>query len=72
MKNVNMPYEEPSNEREFQKPAVSNAVIRRLPRYFRYLRELMRQGKTRTSLSLIHIWQRKPSQSSEGSALRKP
>ena len=49
MKNVNMPYEEPSNEREFQKPAVSNAVIRRLPRYFRYLRELMRQGKTRTS-----------------------
>ena len=28
---------------------VSQAVIRRLPRYFRYLRELMRQGKTRIS-----------------------
>lgn len=31
------------------KIAVSNAVIRRLPRYFRYLRMLIRQGKNRTS-----------------------
>ena len=29
--------------------AVSPAVIRRLPRYFRYLRELIRMGKTRVS-----------------------
>ena len=28
---------------------VSPAVIKRLPRYFRYLREVMRQGKTRVS-----------------------
>ena len=31
------------------RPAVSPAVIRRLPRYFRYLRELIRQGKMRIS-----------------------
>ena len=31
------------------KPNVSPAVIRRLPRYFRYLRELIRQGKMRIS-----------------------
>ena len=31
------------------KPTVSNAVIHRLPRYFRYLRELIRMGKTRVS-----------------------
>ncbi len=30
-------------------PEVSPAVIKRLPRYFRYLREVMRQGKTRVS-----------------------
>lgn len=30
-------------------PNVSPAVIRRLPRYFRYLRELIRQGKLRIS-----------------------
>ena len=30
-------------------PHVSPAVIRRLPRYFRYLRELIRQGKMRVS-----------------------
>ena len=29
--------------------AVSSAVIHRLPRYFRYLRELIRMGKTRVS-----------------------
>ncbi len=31
------------------KPNVSKAVIKRLPRYFRYLRELIRNGKTRIS-----------------------
>ena len=31
------------------RPNVSAAVIRRLPRYFRYLRELIRQGKMRIS-----------------------
>ena len=30
-------------------PVVSSAVIKRLPRYFRYLREVMRMGKTRIS-----------------------
>ncbi len=34
---------------EVDRPNVSPAVIRRLPRYFRYLRELIRQGKTRIS-----------------------
>ena len=32
-------------------PAVSQAVIKRLPRYFRYLRELIREGKMRISSS---------------------
>lgn len=32
-----------------QKQVVSSAVINRLPRYFRYLRELLRAGKTRIS-----------------------
>ncbi|MBO5294373.1 MAG: redox-sensing transcriptional repressor Rex [Clostridia bacterium] len=32
-----------------ENPNVSPAVIRRLPRYFRYLRQLMRQGKSRIS-----------------------
>ena len=31
------------------RPNVSPAVIKRLPRYFRYLRELIRMGKTRVS-----------------------
>ena len=31
------------------RPEVSVAVIKRLPRYFRYLRELIRMGKTRVS-----------------------
>ena len=31
------------------KSEVSPAVIKRLPRYFRYLRELIRSGKTRIS-----------------------
>ena len=34
---------------EIDRPFVSPAVIRRLPRYFRYLRELIRQGKMRIS-----------------------
>ncbi len=38
------------NEIETQS-AVSQAVIKRLPRYFRYLRELLRQGKMRISSS---------------------
>ena len=36
-------------ERFDLKTAVSPAVIKRLPRYFRYLRELIRMGKTRVS-----------------------
>ena len=31
------------------RPEVSPAVIKRLPRYFRYLREIIRMGKTRVS-----------------------
>ena len=33
------------------RPVVSPAVIKRLPRYFRYLRELLRQGRLRISSS---------------------
>ena len=40
-----------SGERNMERPNVSQAVIRRLPRYFRYLRELIRQGKMRISSS---------------------
>ena len=39
------------NTTEMDRPNVSPAVIRRLPRYFRYLRELIRQGKMRISSS---------------------
>ncbi len=35
--------------RDSFRPEVSPAVIKRLPRYFRYLRELIRMGKTRVS-----------------------
>ncbi len=38
-----------SNEGEITRPDVSSAVIKRLPKYFRYLRQLIRQGKTRVS-----------------------
>lgn len=31
------------------RPDVSSAVVKRLPKYFRYLRQLIRQGKTRVS-----------------------
>ena len=34
---------------ETERPNVSQAVIKRLPRYFRYLRELLREGKMRIS-----------------------
>jgi len=38
-------------QEKIDRPFVSPAVIRRLPRYFRYLRELLREGKTRISSS---------------------
>ena len=50
-----------ANERDTvqSRPTVSPAVIRRLPRYFRYLRELIRQGKMRISSSefsaMMHV-----------------
>lgn len=34
---------------EISRPDVSSAVIKRLPKYFRYLRQLIREGKTRVS-----------------------
>ena len=37
------------NKKAPKKQEVSSAVIHRLPRYFRYLRMLMREGKTRVS-----------------------
>ncbi len=37
------------NEKNGVRANVSPAVIKRLPRYFRYLRELIRQGKSRIS-----------------------
>lgn len=44
---------------EEEQPYVSDAVIRRLPRYFRYLRILMRNGKMRVSsgelADMMHI-----------------
>ena len=35
--------------RDSFRPVVPSAVLKRLPRYFRYLRELIRMGKTRVS-----------------------
>ncbi len=37
------------NGRAISRPDVSSAVIKRLPKYFRYLRQLIREGKTRVS-----------------------
>lgn len=37
------------NDSLYERPVVSDAVVRRLPRYFRYLRELIRQNTTRIS-----------------------
>lgn len=34
---------------DISRPDVSTAVIKRLPKYFRYLRQLIREGKTRVS-----------------------
>ena len=34
---------------DINRPNVSSAVIKRLPKYFRYLRQLIREGKTRVS-----------------------
>ncbi|MBE6620981.1 MAG: redox-sensing transcriptional repressor Rex [Ruminococcaceae bacterium] len=44
-----MPISDLPTANESERPAVSQAVIKRLPRYFRYLRELLRQGKMRIS-----------------------
>lgn len=38
-----------NEEQQERETAVSQAVIKRLPRYFRYLRELIRMGKARVS-----------------------
>ena len=43
----NINSQEKSNENN--EKYISNAVIRRLPRYFRYLREIIRQGTLRIS-----------------------
>lgn len=48
-KNVRSAASDGANSREEGKPIVSGAVIKRLPRYFRYLRELIREGTTRVS-----------------------
>ena len=37
------------NGGSISRPDVSSAVIKRLPKYFRYLRQLIREGKTRVS-----------------------
>ena len=47
--NLMMPVSDNSTTTESERPTVSQAVIKRLPRYFRYLRELLRQGKMRIS-----------------------
>ena len=37
------------NKNQNQTPTPSPAVVKRLPRYYRYLRELIKQGKMRIS-----------------------
>lgn len=49
MNNENKPNAFAEKSRMLKRPQVSPAVIRRLPRYFRYLRELIRRGKGRIS-----------------------
>ena len=44
-----------NDARNPERPNVSPAVIRRLPRYFRYLRELIRQGKMRISSGELSV-----------------
>jgi redox-sensing transcriptional repressor len=51
MKTENHGSKENISLHEGDRTAVSPAVIRRLPRYFRYLRELIRDGKMRVSSS---------------------
>ena len=46
---VEAEYEHPYGNVNISRPDVSPAVVKRLPRYFRYLRVLIRQGKTRVS-----------------------
>ena len=41
--------QEQSYDASISRPDVSPAVVKRLPRYFRYLRVLIREGKTRVS-----------------------
>jgi redox-sensing transcriptional repressor len=42
-------YSSPYGDSNISRPDVSPAVVKRLPRYFRYLRVLIREGKTRVS-----------------------
>ena len=49
MNDNNQAFEKNTSSVPAERPNVSPAVIRRLPRYFRYLRELIRQGKLRIS-----------------------
>ena len=42
-------FDHPYGNGNISRPDVSPAVVKRLPRYFRYLRVLIRQGKTRVS-----------------------
>ena len=42
-------FETPYGNGNISRPDVSPAVVKRLPRYFRYLRVLIREGKTRVS-----------------------
>ena len=49
MMNTEKPNKQTNEIMPIERPNVSPAVIRRLPRYFRYLRELIRQGKMRIS-----------------------
>lgn len=48
-KGNNMKTEKKNNKAKTSHAEVSPAVIKRLPRYFRYLREIIRMGKTRVS-----------------------
>lgn len=46
---LNKKHVSPIVNTSISRPDVSSAVVKRLPRYFRYLRVLIRQGKTRVS-----------------------
>ena len=49
MKSENIPVSEENENAADKRPYVSQAVIKRLPRYFRYLRELIAEGTMRIS-----------------------